>query len=205
MLLTLAREMRVFRRLEACGATRVDTPNRSKQADRSWKPKLQGRKFPTVALEVGFPGITAKLEKDIAWLINESKGEVRMGITLDIRRSGCIEIKSWTPAFDPSLYRGLVTRSGHVVERYADNLPPPQVAQRVLLKRGRDGAGPTIEGEGLTIPFHTLLEDDPGDGQSDFALTAEMLLHDLAERVWDAIDDAEMIQTKEEARLEKER
>lgn len=206
IIVMLARDMQVFRQIMLCGATQIDTPDRSKQADQSWKPALQGREFPTVALEVGFPGITAKLEKDIAWLINESKGEVRMGITLDIRRSGCIEIKSWTPAFDLSLYRGLVTRSGrHVVERHADDLPPPQVAQRVLLKRGRDGSGPTIEGEGLIIPFHTLLEDDPGDGQSDFVLTAEMLLHDLAERVWDAIDDAEMIQAKEEARLEKQR
>jgi hypothetical protein len=197
MILTLAKEMQVFRRLEACGATRIDTPDRSKQADRSWKPTLQGREFPTVALEVGFSETTAKLEKDIAWWINESKGEVRMGTTVDIRRSGCIEIKSWTPAFDPSLYRGLATRSGrHVVERHADNLPPPQVTQRVLLKRGRDGAGPTIEGEGLTIPFHTLLEDDPGNGESDFVFTAEMLLHDLAERVWRAIDDAEKIKAK---------
>lgn len=198
MIGTIAKEMQVFRRIAGCGATRIDTPGRSKQADRSWKPARQVRKFPTVALEVGFSETTAKLEKDIAWWINESEGEVRMGVTVDIkRRSGCIEIKSWTPAFEPSLHLDNVTVSGrHVVKRHVDNLPPPQIAQRVLFKRGRDGFGPTIEGEGLSIPFHTLLLDEPGEGEGDFVLTAEMLLHDLAERVWDAIDDAEKIWAK---------
>lgn len=196
---TLADEMKVYRRLANCGATRIDTPGRRKQADLSWKPARQGRKFPTVALEVGFSETTAKLEKDIAWWINESKGEVRMGVTVDIkRRSGCIEIKSWIPAFEPSLHRDYVTASGrHVVKNHTNNLPLPQIAQRVLFKRGRDNSGPTIEGEGLTIPFYTLLSDEPGEGERDFVLTAEMLLRKLAERVWDAIDDAEMIQAKE--------
>ncbi|KAJ5533888.1 hypothetical protein N7527_000142 [Penicillium freii] len=199
MISTLAEEMKVWRRVAGCGATRIDTPDRSKQADRSWKPARQGRKFPTVVLQVGFSETTAKLEKDIAWWINESKGEVRMGVTVDIkRRSGCIEIKSWTPAFEPSLHRDHVTASGrHVVKRHTNDLPLPQIAQRVLFKRGRDSSVPTIEGEGLTIPFNTLLLDEPGEGERDFVLTAEMLLHQLAERVWDAIDDAEMIQAKE--------
>ncbi|KAJ5562801.1 hypothetical protein N7535_002752 [Penicillium sp. DV-2018c] len=199
MIVEIAKKMQVFRRLACCGATRIHTPDRSKQADRSWKPAHQGREFPTVALEVGFSETTnAKLEKDIAWWINGSKGEVRMGVTVDIkRRSGCIEIKSWTPAFESSLHLDYVTESGrHVVKRHVDNLPPPRIAQRVLFQRGRDGSGPTIEGEGLTIPFHTLLLDEPGEGERDFVLTAEMLLHDLAERVWDAIDDAEKIQAK---------
>lgn len=198
MIVTISRKMQVYRRIAACGATRIDTPSRSKQADRSWKPAREAREFPTVALEVGFSETTAKLEKVIAWWINESKGEVRMGVTVDIkRRSGCIEIKSWIPAFEPSTHLDYVTLCGrHVVKRYIDSLPPPQVAQGVLFKRGRDNSDPTIEGEGLTIPFHTLLLDEPGEGEGDFVLTAEMLLHDLAERVWDSIEDAEKIQAK---------
>lgn len=200
----LARDMHVLRRISACGATRVDTPDRSKQADRSWEPRRQGREFPTVALEVGFSETTTKLEKDITWWINGSKGEVRMGVTVDIKRSGYIEIKSWTPAFDPSLLNDYVTESGrHVVERHDNNLPPPQIAQRILFKRGRDGHGPTVEGEGITIPFHTLLLDEPGESEEDFVLTAEMLLHNLAERVWDAIDDAEMIKAKKRSKTRK--
>lgn len=196
---TVAQEMKVKRQIAPCGATLVDTPNRSKQADRSWKPARQGRKFPTVALEVGFSETTTKLEKDIAWWINGSKGEVRMGVTLDIKRgSGNIEIKSWTPAFEPPLHDVYVTERGrHVVDRRINDPPSPRMTQRILMKRGRNGSSPTIKGAPLTVPFRTLLLDEAGEGEGDFVLTAEMLLHDLGECVWDAIDDAEMIKAKE--------
>lgn len=195
----LAHEMKVNRLLAPCGATLVDTPDRNKQADRSWKPACQRRKFPTMALEVGFSETTANLEKDIAWWINGSKDEVRMGITVDIkRRSGNIEIKSWTPAFEPSLRHIHVTAGGRrIVDRRISDPPPPRMAQRILMKRGRNGSSPTVEGAPLTIPFQTMLLDEPGEGEGDFVLTAEMLLHDLGECVWDAIDDAEMIKAKE--------
>jgi hypothetical protein len=39
--------------------------------------------------------------------------------------------------------------------------------------------------------------NEPGEGEGDFVLTDDMLLHDLADCVWDAIDNAEMIKTKE--------
>ena len=196
MITMIANDMQVIRRIAFCGATRVSTPDRDKQADRSWKPRRQARKFPTVVLEVGFTETTAKLEQDIAWWINESRGEAGMGITVDIKGSGCIDIKSWIPAFDPSLQRDYVTASGRHVNN-TDNLPPPQVAQTVLFKRGGDDSGPTIEGEGLTIPFHTLFLDEPGEGERDFVLTSDMLLLHLAECVWDAIDDVEEIKTRE--------
>ncbi|KGO74461.1 hypothetical protein PITC_021550 [Penicillium italicum] len=190
-----AGEMNVNRRIAKCGATLVDTPERNKQADRSWKPARQGREFPTVVLEVGFSETSLKLERDIAWWINGSKGEVRMGITIDIKRgSHSIEIKSWTPAFEPSLRNIYITASGRQVsDRRIENPPPPRMTGRILITRGRDGSNPTMEGEPLTIPFHTLLLDEPGEGEGDFVFTAEMLLHDLAEPVWDAIDDAEGI------------
>jgi hypothetical protein len=45
--------------------------------------------------------------------------------------------------------------------------------------------------------------DEPGESEEDFVLTAEMLLHNLAERVWDAIDDAEMIKAKKRSKTRK--
>lgn len=199
LIMTVAQGMKVNRLIAPCGATLVETPGRSKQVDRSWKPRRQGREFPTVALEVGFSGTTAKLEKDIAWWINGSNGAERMGITVDIKRaSGHIEIKSWTPAFEPPLRHVNVTASGrHVVDKRFNDPPLPRIAQRILIKKGRDGSSPTIEGGPLTVPFHTLLLDEPGEGEGDFVLTAKMLLHDLAECVWDAIEDTEMIKAKE--------
>ncbi|KAJ5178137.1 uncharacterized protein N7500_000836 [Penicillium coprophilum] len=199
MLGTFAQKINVKRRIANCGATRVDTPERKKQADRSWKPALQGRKFPTLALEVGFSEATQKLEKDIAWWINGSKGEVTMGISIDIKRqSQSIEIKSWTPDFKTSTHDIYITaRDCQVIDRHINNPPPPRMNQRILIKKGRDGASPTIEGGPLTVPFHNLLLDEPGEGEGDFVFTAEMLLHDLAEPVWNAIEDAEMIKAKE--------
>lgn len=198
MILDLAKKMKVYRRIRNCGATRVDTHDRRKQADRLWEPSRQARKFPTVALEVGFSETTLKLEKDISWWINESNGQVKMGLTVDIKRGSCaIEIKSWTPAFEPSPHHVYVTASGHnVVNRHINDHPPPQLAQKVLIKRGRDGVSPTVEGAPLTIPFYALLLDEPGEGEGDFVLTAEMLLEDLAERVWNAIDKAKIIQAE---------
>ncbi|KAJ5406880.1 hypothetical protein N7465_008164 [Penicillium sp. CMV-2018d] len=198
MIVTLAQEINVYRRIAKCGAALVDTPERNKQADRSWMPARQAREFPTVVLEVGFSETTLKLERDMDWWINGSKGEVRMGITIDIKRgSRSIEIKSWTPAFEPSL-RNIYTTAGdrQVIDRRIEDPPPPRMSQRILITRGRDGSSPTIEGEPLTIPFHTLLLDEPGECEGDFVFTAEMLLQDLAEPIWDAIDEAEAIKAK---------
>ncbi|OQE44411.1 hypothetical protein PENCOP_c002G00150 [Penicillium coprophilum] len=198
MIVTLAQKINVNRRIANCGATRVETPERNKQADRSWKPAHQGRKFPTVALEADFSKATQKLERDIAWWIDGLKGEVTMGISIDIQRgSHSIEIKSWTPDFEPSPRKIYIPARGQVIDRYMENPPPSRMTQRVLITRGRDGASPTIEGEPLTVPFRNLLLDEPAEGEDDFVLTAEMLQHDLAEPVWDAIDDAEMIKAKE--------
>ncbi|KAL3712254.1 [4Fe-4S] proteins maturation [Talaromyces marneffei ATCC 18224] len=198
MMVTLFKEMRVYRRIYLCGATRVDTPNRKKQADRSWKPTRQHRKFPTVALEVRFSETTAKLERDIAWWINESKGEVKMGITIDIKpRSGHIEVKSWTAAFESLSSHVYITANGRqVLDRHINHLPPPRMTHRILLKRGINGAGPTIEGGDLVIPFRSLLLDEPGEGEGDFVITADTMLRDFAERIWDGIDDAEAIKAQ---------
>ncbi|KAJ5980112.1 hypothetical protein N7481_007410 [Penicillium waksmanii] len=194
LIAALAKEMKVYRRLANCGSTLVETPDRSKQADRSWQPTRSQSKFPTVALEVGFSETTAKLERDIAWWINTSKGNIRMGLTIDIKRSGSIEIKSWTPAFMPVPSHVYITAHGRpVVERHISDPPPPRMTQRIFITRGRDGCNPTIEGGDLIIPFHALMLEQAGDGEHDFVLTTELLLQDLAERVWAAIDKAQAI------------
>ncbi|KAJ5453847.1 uncharacterized protein N7458_004803 [Penicillium daleae] len=192
MIAALAKEMKVYRRITDCGSTLVKTPDRSKQADRSWRPARPRRKFPTVVLEVGFSEATAKLERDIAWWINTSQGDVKMGLTIDIkRRSSSIEIKSWTPAFMPLPSHVYITAHGRpVVDRRVSDPPPPRMTQRIFITRGRDGSNPTIEGGDLIIPFHALMLEQPGEGEHDFVLTTELLLQDLAERVWVAIDNA---------------
>ena len=154
----LAEEMKVYRRLRNWGSTRIDTPDRSKQADKAWGPVHPIREFPTVALEVSFSETTAKLEKDIAWWINESRGDVRIGVTIDIKReSGSIEIKFWTPPVIPSPKHIYITANNRcIVDRNIDN--SPRTTQRVFMKRGKAGSSPTIEGGGpnYTIPCSSV-------------------------------------------------
>jgi hypothetical protein len=197
MMITIAKNMKVRGQLACRGATNADTATRTKQADRSWGPRRAPRGFPTVALEIGVLVSTAKLEKDIAWWINESNGEVRLGITIDIKSSGRIEIKSWIPASEPSSHPSYVTAGAcNIIDRSTNDFPPPRVYQRVFFKRGKDDSNPTIEGEGLIIPFQDLLLEQPGQGEGDFVFPAQMLLDDVVERVWWAIDDAEEIKAR---------
>jgi hypothetical protein len=99
-----------------------------------------------VALEVGFSETTAKLERDIAWWINKSKDEVKLGLTIGIKKSGSIEIKSWAPAFMLLPSHVHITAHGHpVVDRRIVDPPPPQMTQRIFITRGRDGYNPKIK------------------------------------------------------------
>ncbi|KAJ9377102.1 hypothetical protein DTO063F5_8449 [Paecilomyces variotii] len=191
VLTVLATQMKVFRQLHYLGATRVDGKDRKKQADRAWMPVRQGGQFPTVALEVGYPETAAKLEKDITWWLHASKGRVKMGITIDIKRgSGNIEIKSWvTEPVPQHIY--ITMHQRQVVDRRCNTQSPPQITQRILIKKGKNGQEPTITGGDLVIPFKSLFLTEPGEGESDFVMTEDMLVHDIAELVWAAIENEE--------------
>ena len=60
-----------------------------------------------------------------------------------------------------------------------------------FFKRGKDGAGPTVEGKGITLPFRDVLLDRPRESEGDFVLTSQMLLEDLVEGIRDTIDEVE--------------
>lgn len=95
---------------------------------------------------------------------------MRMGITVDIKGgSHSIEIKSWAPSFEPSLRNIYITAGGRqVIDRRIKAPPPLRMTQRILITRSKNGSSPTIEGDPLTIPFHTLLLNEPGQGEDDF-------------------------------------
>jgi hypothetical protein len=197
----LASQMKVERRISLCGATRVDGPDRQKQADRSYKPARQGRVWPTVAVEIGYSETRMKLEKDSIWWINASQGQVLQTITLDIKQgTGNIEIISRVPAL-PILPRqfAVSSRGRHIFTRPIGHLPAPRINHRITIKRGRGGANHVITGGDLTIPFATMLLDQPGEGEGDFVITADALVHRVAEPIWDAIDDAEAIRQQKKA------
>ncbi|QKX59379.1 uncharacterized protein TRUGW13939_06513 [Talaromyces rugulosus] len=201
-IMQLASQMKLERRISLCGATRVDGPDRQKQADRSYKPARQRREWPTVAVEIDYSESRAKLEKDSIWWINASQGQVRQTITLDIKQgTGNIEIISRVPALS-ILPRQLAvsSRGRRIFTRPIGHLPIPRINHRITIKRGQGGANSTITGGDLTIPFATMLLDQPGEGEGDLVITADALLHRVAGPIWDAIDDAEVIRGKKKAR-----
>lgn len=78
-----------------------------------------------------------------------------------------------------------------VVDRRCNTQSPPQITQRILIKKGKNGQEPTITGGDLVIPFKSLFLTEPGEGESDFVMTEDMLVHDIAELVWAAIENEE--------------
>ena len=197
----LAIQMNVFRRINCMASTLVRGHDRAKQADRAWlpEPRQQEKQIPTVALEVGYSQTSAKLENDIKWWLNEANGRMKMGITIDIKRgSGNIEIKSWVPTRPFPRHAYITAHQRQVVDRYYDQ--QPQVSQRILVKKGKNGQPPTITGGDLVIPFKYLFLIEPGEGEGDFIFTEDMLLHDIADFVWRGIEIGE---EEEKKRLRK--
>lgn len=173
---TKAVEMKVRRLLTLRGATRSETPDRKKQADSSYGPRQlpPGRtaEWPTVAVEVGFSETKAKLKSDAAYWLNQSSGEVLTMITVDIKRSGNIYIILWK--------RSMVTN------QYPN--PEPEAIQEIKIYRGKGGQAANIRGDELRIPFQHMLLRDPEEGERDFVITRDELLHDLADEIWWGID-----------------
>ncbi|CRG84439.1 hypothetical protein PISL3812_01725 [Talaromyces islandicus] len=192
LLTVIASEIGVRRRISFRGATRTETPDRDKEADRSWSPRhLPGQaaqQWPSVALEVGYSQSTQKLHRDIAYWINYSNGQVKQAITIDIKNSGAITIASWAASYTPTTT--VVTKSGRNSTPSADSRPPPIKAQEIKITRER--GRPAIEGGDLVIPHSSMFGSIPEIEPRDFIFTAEMLLEDFAEFVWEAIDAAEV-------------
>lgn len=187
----LVERMGVRRRIASRGATRTDTPDGKKEADRSWAPAYRPgesyRKWPTAVLEVGYSETSAKLEQDMAWWLNGSAGQVHQGLTIDIQRgSKNIHISSWAPACPYVTPR--TGRNGRVSAQPKESLLPPRRLQRVKIIPGQP---PRVEGGDLVVYFKSLLLENPGAGEGDFILPRDELL-DIAEPVWAAMTAAEI-------------
>ncbi|PGH32384.1 hypothetical protein GX50_04809 [[Emmonsia] crescens] len=174
-----AKECGVRRILLPRGSTRTDTPERWKQADKSWIPRElpPGRttQWPSVAVEVGYSETREKLKSDMEFWLS-SNNEVRMALSIDIKRpSGTIFITAWK-------------RGAPIPPRMSFN-PEPQATQEIKIERGKAGEKPYITGDSnLTIPFEYIMLRKPGQGEVDFVISREDLL-EVAEGVWFAMDN----------------
>lgn len=129
--------------------------------------------WPTVALEVACSETSAKLKRDMTWWINKSKGDVRLGISIDIKRpNDNFYIIAWEQGAQPTVQ---------------NPWPEPRQTQTIRINRGQNGQPATLNGNNLVIPFRHLMLRDPGPGEHDLVFTREELL-DLAEATWDEMD-----------------
>lgn len=155
------------------GATRTKTDDRAKQADRSWGPCSPDPNalWPTVALEVAFSEPRNRVKTDMAIWLNQSNGEVRMAISIDIERgSGIIYITSWE--------RGTPTEQ--------TPQPDPEEVQEIKIYPPQNFQQEHLSGDDLVIPFKQVMLRDPGNGESDFTFTEDELLG-LGRKVWQAM------------------
>ncbi|KAK2814017.1 hypothetical protein FQN50_000421 [Emmonsiellopsis sp. PD_5] len=165
-------EMSIRNKIYFRGSTLSTSPGRRKEPDSSWSPRPNppGRSldWPTVVLEVGFSESSEKVKRDISWWLHESKGNVLLGITIDIKRpSGNIYITSW--------------ERGGMPTRLHPN-PEPRPMQEIKISRN-----PTsLTGDDLVIPFHQMMLRNPGPREGDFVFTKNEL-QDLAEGVWEVM------------------
>ncbi|KAK2800343.1 hypothetical protein FQN50_008159 [Emmonsiellopsis sp. PD_5] len=175
-----ARENGVRRKLSPRGRTETETPERWKGADCSWIPHElppgRTRRWPSVALEVGYAEPREKLKRDMEFWLNASNNEVKMALSIDIKRpGGDIFFTTW--------------KRGIPVPPRASSNPEPQAMQEIKIERGRAGQQqPNITGSNnLVIPFQSIMLRQPGQGEGDFVFTREDLL-EVAEEVWLAMD-----------------
>ncbi|OAX79724.1 hypothetical protein ACJ72_05909 [Emergomyces africanus] len=174
-----ANESGVRRILLPRGSTRTDTPDRRKQADKSWIPRElpAGRttQWPSVAVEVGYSETREKLKSDMKFWLN-SNNEVRMALSIDIKRpSGTIFITAW--------------KRGAPIPPTMSFNPEPQATQEIKIERAKAGQKPHVTGDSnLIIPFEHIMLRKPGQGEVDFVISQEDLL-ELAEAVWFAMNN----------------
>lgn len=104
------------------------------QADRVWMPVRQEGHFLTV--EVGYTQLASKLERDITSQLYESRGRLRMDITIDIKQgSGNIEIKSSVPARPYPQHIYITAHQRQVIDRRRNQQLPPHCAEDIDQKR----------------------------------------------------------------------
>lgn len=206
LLAITAHQMGVKRRIAYRGSTRTDTKRRSKEADRSWAPAYRPgqtyRDWPTVALEVGNSESKTKLMGDITWWLNQSNGRVQQGIIIDIKKgSGNVYISSWIA---PNVVTQPATPQGGSVPVTPIQPLPARQNLEVVFKRGPNGRRPAIEGNDITIPFASLIGEHPEQGEGDFVFTRDLLLTEVVEPIWEALD-AKKLEEADKKKAEKKR
>jgi len=140
---------------------------RTKRADSSWTPRdppaPRSTKWPTLAVEVAWSEPRAKLQQDVAFWLNESKGEVKAALTITVRAHGRIAIEEW-----------VLPTTGNTT------IPYPN--QKIEIVRNPGPNCPRIQGQ-LTLQFRDIFLRDKRGKETDFTLSHSDM-EEIGDSVW---------------------
>lgn len=153
------------------GAAQVETPSRRKKPDVQFAPRKlpqgRSRQWPTLVMETGYSESKPQLDRDAMWWIKESKGDVKVAVTIAVnRRKPEIVFRRWGPA-----------RTGQL---------EPVLQQSVVVSKTRGQSEVNVSNGPLVIPFSELFLRQPVEANSegDIIFTDEEL-EDLAQEEWE--------------------
>jgi hypothetical protein len=176
-LIALWREdMQMRRDLYSIGTGKFYEGSKNKVPDASWVPRWHGadlnRYWPSMVVEVAFTETRAHLEDDIRFWLKESKGDVKVAVSISVqpKNPGRVVLEQWhlTPSIkETRLKQGTL-----------------QVVQTMTAIR-KPGQVPVISGS-FVLPFEdTFLKSKDSEPNARDLVITDSDMKDLAEAIWE--------------------
>ena len=140
--------------LDYIGKAEMQTAARIKKPDAQFAPRVlpagRSRDWPSMVMEAGYEDSGKLLEGDAKWWIEESKGDVRIALTISVDRwRPEIVIQQWGPR---PLAMGNVSQA--------------EAQQRVVISTEHGQSEVNVTGS-LALPFNELFLRPPAQGETD--------------------------------------
>ncbi|RMJ27041.1 hypothetical protein PHISP_02111 [Aspergillus sp. HF37] len=165
--------------LDWYGAADKRTPSRTKKPNQQFAPQdlPEGRsdEWPTMVMESGFSESESQLDGDAMWWVKESRGDVRMAITILVdRRKPTIVFRQWG------------RRPVQTGQTHTRVLVEPVPQQSVVVSKPHGQSTVSVSNGPLTLPFSDLFLAQPVDtkGERDIEFM-DADLGAIARKVWD--------------------
>jgi hypothetical protein len=176
VLIKLSRMNDLHNEIRSYGAAQIESGSVKKKADTSYGPVNlpagHTDKWPTVAIETGYPESKSKLARDARWWLIESGGDVKTVFTVFVhQRKKEIIIERWW-----MIDRSMRTEEGKKVA---------EVVQKIVMSQVTDQPV-HVTGAPLVVPFEDLFlrPVNANAGESDISLEDDDLKK-VAGEVWD--------------------
>ncbi|KAK2774029.1 hypothetical protein FQN52_004600 [Onygenales sp. PD_12] len=106
--------------LRPCGGADVQGTTRTKCPDTSYLPRslphTRSAKWPSLVLEVGYSESASKLRNDASWWLTESRGDVRVVITVEIFCKHRVHLEMWQFRDGAARPRPVMTQEATVIK-----------------------------------------------------------------------------------------